>query len=75
LTLGDLLLGLCLQRAVDDAEQRVVLPEAHAECDRHRRQAHDEPSPQLVEVTDDTERVAWASGRRSALVAMAAVVS
>ena len=39
--------------AVDHLQQRVVLPHAHREDDRERRDAEDEPRAQLVEVLDE----------------------
>jgi hypothetical protein len=48
LALGDLLLGLRLQRFVDDVQQFVVLPQAHAEGDREHHRADDQARAQLV---------------------------
>ena len=53
----DLFLGLLVQRAVDDFQQRVVLPQAHPERDRDRDRADDQARAQLFEMVDEAESV------------------
>jgi hypothetical protein len=45
------------QRCVQNTKKPMVLPEAHAEGDRERERAHDQPGAQLAEVVDDAEAI------------------
>ena len=55
-------LELCGKRPVEQREQRVVLPEAQAERDDQRDQAHDQARAQLIEVVDDAQPIIVADG-------------
>jgi len=57
LALGDLFARLDLQRLVDDRQQRVVLPQAHAERDCQHHAAEDQPCAQLFEVVHEAEPI------------------
>ena len=66
-SVSDLLGGLVGKGRVDDVQQPSVLPEAEAECHADDGQRHEQPRPQLVEVTDERQLliVADAAQRRA----------
>jgi hypothetical protein len=53
--IAHLLLGLMREWAVDEAQQRVVLPEAEAEGDREDGQGHEQAGAKLVEMIHDAQ--------------------
>jgi hypothetical protein len=55
LTVQGLLLCLFVQRPVDEAQQGMVLPQAHSEHDPEGDRTHDQAGAQLLKVIDDAQ--------------------